>query len=81
MIIKAFKDKEIVDVHKEISIKLAVILLCKILGFKNLDEKYKDKLFIWSERSADTGMRYSLDENADYYMEGHEFFLKTLEEV
>ena len=43
------------------------MLLAYILGIKNPDSKLKEKLFIWSKRMADTGMRHSLDENADYY--------------
>ena len=41
----------------------------------------KEKFLIWSERSADTGMKFPLDENADYYQEAHLFFLKTLDEI
>jgi hypothetical protein len=52
------------DIPSQLSAPLAVDLLCNVLGLKNATFELKKKLIIWSERSADTGDRYPLLENA-----------------
>ena len=67
--------------HKEISSELAIELLSFVFGFKHADKNMKSKLKLWSDRSADTGQKYDFEENANYYLEAHQFFLKTINEV
>ncbi len=52
-----------------------------MLGLKKATPELKRKLIIWAERSADTGDRYPLIENAKYYAEGHAYFLETIDKV
>jgi hypothetical protein len=60
-----------------LSEKLAVELTLFILGIKNPTEDLKHKILKWAFHSADTGMKYSLEENVDSYLEGHSFFVET----
>ena len=66
-----FKSNREIDFHNEISTEFAVLTLCKVLGFKKPSRELKDKLIIWSERSADSAQHYPIDENANYYIEAH----------
>jgi hypothetical protein len=67
--------------HHEVSARIAVEMLCVLLGFKNASHDLKEKLILWSDRSADTGGRYSADELSETYLEAHRFFLDTIEKV
>ena len=60
---------------------MAINMLARVFGFKNLTKELEAKMILWSNSSADTGMKYPLDENADNYQEAHMFFQKSLEEV
>jgi hypothetical protein len=59
------------EIHHELSARIAVDMLCVLLGFKNPSLELKEKLILWSDRSADTGGRYSPDELASTYLEAH----------
>ncbi len=56
-------------------------MLCFLLGFKNPSSDLKKKLILWSDTSADTGGRYDENFQVNSYLEGHDFFLETIEKV
>jgi hypothetical protein len=70
-----------VDVVKMLSERLALALTCFVLGLKNVDEELNSKIISWAHHSADTGGKFSLEENVDNYLEGHDFFMDTIKKV
>ena len=74
------KTREI-NFHEEISCPIAVELLIKILGLKNVSNELKHNLKLWGEVSGDTGDRFSIDFKAEHYYNGYCYFIKTIEKV
>ena len=60
--------------REQISEKIAIAMLCRALGIKEWTQELEKKFILWSDRSADTGHKHPLNENADYYNESNMFF-------
>ena len=53
--------------HEELSCRLAIELLVKVLGLKDLPAATKKELQIYGEITGDTGNRFDLEYKADKY--------------
>eukprot|EP00494_Astrolonche_serrata_P006601 UN06625 len=81
LIREQYKSVKSIDMMEDIAAPLALELLCLVLGFKKATPEFKENMRFWAHRSADTGGVHDTYHNAQLYIEGHEVFLKILDDV